>query len=99
MKKPKILGLDIFPETVRAFAFFLFSICIVEFMSSVGRSVLILRVSSSAHIRLVAAAAPPPPKTLATATTHFPHLHHNHPHRNHQLLPPPPSLPLPQPFP
>jgi hypothetical protein len=39
-------------------------------MSSAGCSVLILRVSSFAHIRL-AAAAPPPPKTLATATTHF----------------------------
>jgi hypothetical protein len=39
-------------------------------MSSAGRSVLILRVSISAHIHL-AAAAPPPPKTLATATTRF----------------------------
>jgi hypothetical protein len=30
-----------------------------------------LRVSSSAHIRLAAAAAPPSPKTLATAITRF----------------------------
>jgi hypothetical protein len=44
-------------------------VCIV--VSSAAHSVLILRVSTSVHIRLAAAAAPPPPKTLATTTTHF----------------------------
>jgi hypothetical protein len=45
-------------------------ICVFIIVSSAGCSVLIVTVSSSAHIRL-AAAAPPPPKTLATTTTRF----------------------------